>query len=105
MEPQEDQRLVRLQKLEALRTSGVDPFAPERFERTHLARVFHEEACREGERVSVAGRIASMRAMGKVVNSSVICAGPSRTRFLRAKATSYSPWPKVSSRTLRLKAL
>src|SRR5947209_5316913 len=66
MEEQEDQSRVRLQKLEAMRAHGCDPFAVERFDRTHTARLFHDDTrCGDGEQVTVVGRIVSMRSMGK----------------------------------------
>ena len=56
----------RLQKLQMLRRMGVDPFAVERYDRTHMA----QEAISnfdqlEGKEISVAGRIVSFRPMGK----------------------------------------
>jgi len=56
----------RLEKLRMLRRQGADPFAIERYDRTHMA----EEAVSnfdqlEGKEVSVAGRIVSFRPMGK----------------------------------------
>jgi lysyl-tRNA synthetase, class II len=66
VEGQDEQTQVRLQKLQEMRAHGLDPFAPERFERTHLAAVLHDEfASLEGQRVVVAGRIVALRVMGK----------------------------------------
>lgn len=59
-------RDVRLQKLEALRALGMDPFSVERFERTHSAQGmvdnFEDLA---GQSVRFAGRLVSYRLMGK----------------------------------------
>jgi lysyl-tRNA synthetase class 2 len=56
----------RLQKLEALRQSGHDPFAIEKYERTHLAeQVIAGFEQLENQSVSLAGRIVSLRPMGK----------------------------------------
>jgi lysyl-tRNA synthetase class 2 len=56
----------RLEKLQALRAKGVDPFAVERYERTHLAAdVLANFDQLENKEVSVAGRIVSFRPMGK----------------------------------------
>ncbi|NLF03227.1 MAG: lysine--tRNA ligase, partial [Anaerolineales bacterium] len=61
----------RVEKLERLRARGVNPY-PLRVERTHTIAEARatleaaEEAGREGEQVSVAGRLRSMREMGKV---------------------------------------
>jgi lysyl-tRNA synthetase class 2 len=62
-------RAVRLEKLEALRAAGLNPY-PYRFERTHTV-----EQCRSGEKelsesettVSVAGRVMSIRGHGKTM--------------------------------------
>ena len=65
-------RMVRMQKLENLRASGIDPY-PHRYKRTHSsseARLFfEEERDRVGDdvrtsEVSVAGRIVNFRKMG-----------------------------------------
>ena len=64
----EDNELVehRLEKLKALREQDADPFAIERYERTHMAQeVISDFAQLEGKEVSVAGRIVSFRPMGK----------------------------------------
>src|SRR5262245_36918292 len=61
-----DQREVRLQKLEALRAAGVRPYA-DRFPKTHTldaARRLAEQ--KEGEPVKVAGRVMTARAFGKL---------------------------------------
>lgn len=58
---------VRLEKLNALRAAGRDPFAIERFDRTHTAQeiLAHYDEL-ENETVSVAGRVDSPpRVMGK----------------------------------------
>jgi lysyl-tRNA synthetase class 2 len=57
---------VRLEKLAGLRAAGQDPFAPERFDRTHaLATVHADYDALEGQTVTVAGRMTSVRWMGK----------------------------------------
>lgn len=57
---------VRWEKLKHLRDAGIDPFAPERFDRTHpLAAVHDEYDVLENQTVRVAGRITSIRWMGK----------------------------------------
>ena len=66
MEEQSDPILARRQKLEQWRAAGVDPFAFERYERTHHARAAVEAFdSLEGQTVSLAGRITSQRPMGK----------------------------------------
>jgi lysyl-tRNA synthetase, class II len=56
----------RLEKLQALRAAGHDPFAPESFTRTHYLGEVHDQ-CDEllQKTVKVAGRITSFRWMGK----------------------------------------
>ncbi|MFN3690505.1 MAG: OB-fold nucleic acid binding domain-containing protein, partial [Fimbriimonadales bacterium] len=57
---------IRLQKLQQLRERGLDPFAIERYEITHPLQAIHEEYAQlEGKTVAVAGRLASIRKMGK----------------------------------------
>ncbi|MCR4403102.1 MAG: lysine--tRNA ligase [Firmicutes bacterium] len=56
---------VRRQKMEALRSRGIDPFGA-RFERTHHARDIAEDFEKlEGRQVRVAGRLMAMRSHGK----------------------------------------
>lgn len=65
---EEENQLVqtRLQKLEQLRTLGLDPFATERYEITHTLQTIHDDYEQlEGKIVSVAGRLVSLRKMGK----------------------------------------
>jgi lysyl-tRNA synthetase class 2 len=69
-----DNELIRnrLEKLEKLREAGLDPFAVERYERTHTAaeavKLFQEREAEEGAEplhVSLAGRVFTKRNMGK----------------------------------------
>ena len=56
----------RLAKLNFLRSKGLDPFSIERYDRTHLARQVAASSDElDGKEVSVAGRIVSLRPMGK----------------------------------------
>lgn len=64
----EDHELIehRLEKLKDLRARGADPFAIERYDRSHLAEEIISDFDRlEGKEVSVAGRVVSLRPMGK----------------------------------------
>jgi lysyl-tRNA synthetase class 2 len=62
------QRSARLEKLKRLREIGRDPYAHERFDRTHSLRDIHEQFDQlEGTPVAIAGRLVSMRPMGKAV--------------------------------------
>ena len=57
---------IRLQKLAALREAGRDPFAVERFDVTHHAQEIAENfEGLEGHTVFLAGRVMSVRLMGK----------------------------------------
>lgn len=56
----------RLEKLNELRRMGADPFAIERYDRTHMAEeIIADFEQLEGKDVSVAGRVVSFRPMGK----------------------------------------
>ncbi|MHB0997977.1 MAG: lysine--tRNA ligase [Armatimonadota bacterium] len=56
----------RLEKLQALRAKGIDPFAIEKFNRTHLSTQIIENFDQlEEQEVTAAGRIVAMRSMGK----------------------------------------
>ncbi len=67
---------ARLEKLEALRAAGVDPYPP-RFERTHLAAELHtafgdlEAGAETDVEASVAGRIMLKRSFGRLVFATV----------------------------------
>ncbi|MES2460030.1 MAG: lysine--tRNA ligase [Armatimonadota bacterium] len=57
---------VRLEKLHTLRSAGLDPFAPERFDRSHPLNAIHEQFdALENQTVQIAGRIRAVRWMGK----------------------------------------
>lgn len=61
-----DQIDVRLEKLRALREKGIDPFAIERYDRTHMVdAILNDFENLENAEVSIAGRILSLRPMGK----------------------------------------
>jgi len=61
-----DYRAIKLQKLDALRTAGIDPFREVRFDRTHVVadvdKLFEEL---EGQDVAIAGRLVAARLHGK----------------------------------------
>ena len=65
--PLSDQVKVRREKLEALRTEGLDPFVQTKFEVTSSAKEIKEHFEElEGKTVTLAGRLMSKRGMGKV---------------------------------------
>ena len=64
--PQENnQYLVRLEKINELREMGIDPF-PDRFERTHTSMEILYDPANLDQDVSVAGRLMSIRKMGRI---------------------------------------
>lgn len=75
-----DLRTQRLEKLLRMRANGCDPFAIERYERTHIAAEVTAEGAphwglpdeeREALRISVAGRLTAHRSKGKVTFADV----------------------------------
>jgi len=74
---EEDLYQARLAKLEALRSSGIDPW-PVRFDRTHVAHELHEAhadlaaGTDSGTKVRVAGRLLSSRLQGKIAFGDVV---------------------------------
>lgn len=67
MEDTNDLWRIRLDKLEALRQQGIEPYA-DRYQRTHMAQVILEQFSElEGQEVKVAGRMMSKRDQGKVI--------------------------------------
>ncbi len=76
---------IRLQKLQQLRERGLDPFAIERYEITHPLRAIHEEYEQlEGKTVAVAGRIVSIRKMGKATFAHLMDSTGKLQIYLRA---------------------
>lgn len=57
---------ARTAKLAVLREAGLDPFAPERYDRTHPAPAIRDDFdALDGQTVRVVGRIAALRIQGK----------------------------------------
>ncbi|NCN07398.1 lysine--tRNA ligase [Candidatus Falkowbacteria bacterium] len=59
----QDERQVRLKKLEKIKEEGIIPY-PEKFTKTHF--LLESKSLKEGTEVSVAGRIMTKREMGKI---------------------------------------
>lgn len=56
----------RLEKLNSLRSAGADPFAIERYDRTHILQEVHDRFDElKDTNVTIAGRLVSYRSMGK----------------------------------------
>jgi lysyl-tRNA synthetase class 2 len=74
---EEDLYRARLEKLDALRASGVDPW-PVRFDRTHVAAELHEAhrdlgaGAESGVSVRVAGRLLSSRLQGRIAFGDIV---------------------------------
>lgn len=79
--PINDERAVRLSRLEALRQQGINPY-PERFQRTHTALEAREAPA--DTTVTVAGRILSRRVMGQIVFCHILDASGQIQLVLRA---------------------
>src|SRR5262245_10717954 len=77
----------RLEKLRALRDRGLDPFAIERYDRTHTAeQVISSFESLEGAEVSVAGRIVSYRPMGKASFAHLLDASGKIQAYIKSDA-------------------
>ena len=95
MEPT-DLEKPRIEKLERLRSQGVEPY-PARVERTHsiaqalAALEAAQEAGKDGPEVAVAGRLRSIRAMGKATFAHIEDGSGSIQLFLRAQELGEEP--------------
>lgn len=58
-----DEREMRLKRLEAIKSAGVNPY-PEKFDKTH--NLVDAKVAKEGTKVKTAGRIMTRRTMGKI---------------------------------------
>ncbi|MEN6519560.1 MAG: lysine--tRNA ligase [Armatimonadota bacterium] len=66
--PEQENDLIRarMAKLQEMREQGMDPFAVERYERTHLAKdIISDFDQLENQTVKAAGRVTAIREMGK----------------------------------------
>jgi len=79
-----DPMAVRAEKREALRALGIDPY-PHTFHRTHTAREVLERFAEleEGPQVTVAGRLRSLRPMGRAAFGHIEDASASLQLYLR----------------------
>ena len=59
-----EQELVRINALEQLRAMGIEPFPAAEFKASHKAEELLEDF-KEGKEVVLAGRLMSVRVMGK----------------------------------------
>ena len=91
-QPTDDTMMPRLEKLARIEAAGVDPY-PRRGERSHLA----EEAIEgfgdlEGKTISVAGRIASWRGMGKATFAHIADVSGRIQLYLRRDVLGEEPY-------------
>jgi len=76
---------VRLEKLQKLREQGLDPFAIERYPITHTLQAAHDQYAElEGQTVVVAGRIFSIRPMGRATFAHLMDSTGKLQIYLRA---------------------
>lgn len=75
----------RLRKLEKLKEIGISPFDEKKFDRKNLAQEILENfSSLEGKKVSVAGRLISLRKMGKLAFSHMIDVSGKIQLYMRA---------------------
>jgi lysyl-tRNA synthetase class 2 len=76
---------IRLEKLQKLREQGLDPFAIERYPITHTLQAAHDQYAElEGQTVVVAGRIFSIRPMGRATFAHLMDSTGKLQIYLRA---------------------
>ncbi len=63
----EDYRNERLRKLEELKTRGIDPYPSKSFRNSKISDVVNHFDEKQGQEVTVAGRIVTIRSFGKLV--------------------------------------
>ena len=63
----EDYRNERLRKLEELKTRGIDPYPSKSFRNSKISDVVNHFDEKQGQEVTVAGRIVAIRSFGKLV--------------------------------------
>ena len=63
----EDYRYERLKKLEEIKARGIDPYPAKSFRNTKIADVINHFDEKDGQTVTVAGRIKAIRSFGKLV--------------------------------------
>ena len=86
MDEQTDPIAIRAEKLRKLREQGIDPY-PHRYDRTHVAGDIHQRFAElEGQSVSVAGRLRSLRPMGKATFGHIEDASGEIQLYLRRDA-------------------
>lgn len=90
-----EQEIIRREKLQALRTLGINPYPADLFPVDHTSKQV-KETFEEGKKVTVAGRLMSIRDQGKAAfvelqdsegriqlyfNRDVICTGEDKTKY------------------------
>ncbi|MHB8635049.1 MAG: lysine--tRNA ligase [Fimbriimonadaceae bacterium] len=88
-------REYRIEKLQGLRSLGKDPFLPERFDRERSASELLENFA-EGQKVSFAGRIVSLRVMGKAAFTHLSDGDGKIQVYLRKDDLAEAEWGAVT---------
>ncbi|MCL2370800.1 MAG: lysine--tRNA ligase [Firmicutes bacterium] len=95
---EDELREVRLNKLQAAKDSGCDPFEIVKFDKTHVSsEILKKQSKLMGSAVTVAGRIVSRRLMGKASFAHVMDGGGKIQVYLKADVlgdAKYEEWKK-----------
>lgn len=87
LEPRSDQELERLQKLEKIRALGIDPYPAEAYPTTHtclhVKESFKDAEAENWKEVRLAGRLMSIRDMGKALFAELMDASGRLQIYLR----------------------
>ena len=63
----EDYRNERLKKLEEIKARGIDPYPAKSFRNTKISEVINHFEEKQGQEVTIVGRIVAIRSFGKLV--------------------------------------
>ena len=82
----EDYRNERLKKLEEIKARGIDPYPAKSFRNTKIADVINHFDEKDGQTVTVAGRIKAIRSFGKLVFLKLVDYSGDIQIFMKAEA-------------------
>lgn len=83
----EDYRNERLKKLEEIKARGIDPYPAKSFRNTKIADVINHFDEKDGQTVTVAGRIKAIRSFGKLVFLKLVDYSGGIQIFMKAEDT------------------
>ena len=83
----EDYRNERLKKLEEIKARGIDPYPAKSFRNTKIADVINHFDEKDGQTVTVAGRIKAIRSFGKLVFLKLVDYSGDIQIFMKAEDT------------------